>query len=147
MSKQIEIDVVQSFMDVVVRCLRATVGMDAVVAAIREPRGPVPTITVALDLSGDIQGPVMWVFPPEVALELVRRLLADPDPHPDSVADGATELANILIGSATSVLEENGFRCELGVPRVHAGALPSGIEVRVATVAGPIDVVLSLSPS
>ena len=137
--------VVNSFMAVVVRCLRTTVGVEAVLAAVGEPSRSVPTIAVALDIIGDIRGPVTWVFPPEIALELVRRLMADPDPPADSATDGATELANILTGQATEVLEAHGFRVELSVPRLNVGALPLGLSVRMATAAGPIDLVLSLS--
>jgi CheY-specific phosphatase CheX len=138
-------DVVDSFTDVVVKCLRATVGVDAVLAAVGEPPGALATIAVAVDLGGDVRGPVTWVFPAEIALELVRRLLADPDPAPETVTDGATELANILTGCATDALESHGFRCNLGVPRVHLGELPSGLTVHMVTGAGPIDLVLSLS--
>jgi CheY-specific phosphatase CheX len=137
-------DVVRSFTAVVLRCLRTTVGVDAVVAAAGLP-SCAPTIAVALDLGGDIRGPVTWVFPPSIALELVRRLMHDPDPSPDTAADGATELANILTGRASEALELHGFRCELGTPRMHVGELPKGITVHMMTAAGPIDLVLSLS--
>lgn len=43
------------------------------------------------------------------------------------------------------MLERYGFHCELGVPRVHSGALPVGIAVRMATANGPIDVVPSMA--
>jgi len=143
----IQTDVVASFTEVVVRCLRTTVGVDAVVAAAGEPHGTPPSIVVALDFVGDMRGPVTWVFPPAIALELVRRLMDDPDPAPETAADGATELANILTGRASEVLEASGFRCELGVPRVHVGSLPRGITVHMTTAAGPIELVLSLSSS
>ncbi|MEJ7600421.1 MAG: chemotaxis protein CheX [Kofleriaceae bacterium] len=139
-------DIVRSFLDVVVRCLRTTVGIDAVIAAAGEPgTRPLPTIAVALDFNGDVRGPVTWLFPPAIALELVRRLLDDPDPAMDSAADGASELANILTGRASEALQAFGFRCEMGEPRVHIGPLPSGLMTRMITPHGPIDVVLSLS--
>jgi CheY-specific phosphatase CheX len=137
-------DVVRGFLDVVTRCLRSTVGVDAVVAAVAELDRTQPTIAVTVDLAGDIRGPVTWVFPPTIALELVRRLMDDPDPSPDSAADGATELANILTGRASEALEAHGFVCEMGPPRVHVGALPAGFNVRMTTSDGPIDVILSL---
>ena len=62
-----------------------------------------------------------------------------------AATDGATELANILTGRASEVLETHGFKCEIGVPRVHVGALPGGIAVRMTTADGPIDIVLSMS--
>ena len=138
-------DVVNSFLDVVVRHLRTTVGVEAVVAAIGEPASTTPTIAIALDFRGDIRGPVTWVFPHRIALELVRRLMCEADPSPDTATDGATELANILTGRASEVLERYGFQCEFGVPRVHRGDLPVGIAVRMATPNGPIDVVLSMA--
>lgn len=136
-------DVVAAFVSNVVRCLRATLGIEAVVASCAE--GPASTsISVKLEVEGDVSGPVTWVFPPAIALELVRRLLAPVEPPPDAANDGATELANILTGRATEVLEAHGFRCEFGVPRLHEGALPEGARVRMQTPKGPIDLVLSL---
>jgi len=143
MSEQIfRPEVVSSFMSAVVRCLRSTIGLDAVIAAVHEPM-PAPRIAVALELGGDIAGPVTWVFPPQIALELVRRLLDDPDPPADAAVDGAAELANILTGHATAVLEEYGFHCELGTPKIHTGVLPPGLSVRMKTAQGPIDLVIS----
>ena len=146
MNEPLEPDIVRGFLAVVVRCLRTTVGIDAVIAAAGESgaRSP-PMIAVALDLDGDVRGPVTWVFPPAIALELVRRLMDDPDPPPDSAADGASELANILTGRASEALQSRGFRCEIGAPRMHIGPLPTGLMTRMMTDAGPIDVVLSLS--
>ncbi|TMQ08181.1 MAG: hypothetical protein E6J90_31095 [Deltaproteobacteria bacterium] len=145
MTEPLAPDVVKGFLDVVVRYLRSTVGLEAVVAAIGEPTFSPHTIAVALDFQGDVRGPVTWVFPRPIALELVRRLRCEPDPPPETATDGATELANILTGRASEVLERHGFHCEFGVPRLHSGALPVGIAVRMTTANGPIDVVLSMA--
>lgn len=139
------LEVIYDFLEASVRYLRCTLGLDAVIAALGQPMAASDTIVVTLDFSGDIHGPVTWVFPQPIALELVRRLLADPDPPPETATDGATELANILTGRASEVLEAHGFRCEIGVPRVHIGALPNGVAVRMATADGPIDIVMSMS--
>lgn len=147
MSHPLQPDVIDRFLEVVVSYLRSTVGVEAAVAAIGEPNDLAPTIAVALDLTGDVRGPVTWVFPQPIALELVRRLMMDPDPSPDTAPDGATELANILTGRASEALEAHGFQCQIGVPRLHVGALPRGVAVRMATVNGPIDIVLSMSTS
>jgi CheY-specific phosphatase CheX len=116
-----------------------------VVAAINEATFPTNTIAVTLDFFGDVHGPVTWVFPQPIALELVRRLMSDPDPPPETATDGATELANILTGRASEVLEAHGFQCGISVPRVHVGALPRGVAVRMSTADGPIDIVMSMS--
>jgi CheY-specific phosphatase CheX len=145
MSEVLGLEIVYGFLEAAVRYLRTTVGLEAVVAAIGEPLFPAQTIAVALDFSGDVRGPVTWVFPQPIALELVRRLMCDPDPPADTATDGATELANILTGRASEVLESHGFKCEIGVPRIHVGALPGGIAVRMTTANGPIDIVLSMS--
>jgi CheY-specific phosphatase CheX len=145
MSQLLAPDVVNSFLDVVVRYLRSTVGVEAVATAIAEPLAASQTIAVALDFRGDVRGPVTWVFPRPIALELVRRLMCEPHPPDETATDGATELANILTGRASEVLERHGFQCEFGVPRLHSGELPSGIAVRMATDDWPIDVVLSMA--
>lgn len=139
------LDVIYDFLDAAVRYLRASVGLDAVVAAVGEPSAPSNTIVVTLDFYGDVHGPVTWVFPEPIALELVRRLMMDPDPPRETATDGATELANILTGRASEVLEAHGFRCEIGVPRVHVGTLPGGVTVRMTTPDGPIDIVMSMT--
>ncbi len=141
----LEPEIVHGFMSVVLRCLKTTVGVDAVVAAAGSTKETAPTIAVVVDLKGDVRGPVTWVFPPEIALELVRRLMKDPNPAPEWADDGAAELANILTGRATEVLESHGFRCELGPPRMHLGELPPGVKVHIATPTGPIQLVFSAS--
>ena len=138
-------DVVSNFIAVVLRCLRVTVGVEAHVASARTPYNEQAAVAVAIDFQGDVRGPVTWLFPPSVALELVRRLMDEPEPAPDSAVDGAAELANILSGCATTVLEDAGFRSQMGPPRLHVGALPAGIRVRLASAAGPIDVIVSLA--
>lgn len=145
MSKLLAPDVVNSFVDMVVRYLRTSVGVEAVVATIPERLSDSQTIAVALDFQGDVRGPVTWVFPRPIALELVRRLMCEPNPDPETATDGATELANILTGRASEVLERHGFQCEFGVPRLHTGELPAGIAVRMTTANGPIEVVLSMA--
>ncbi len=136
--------VVAEFTAAALHCLRTTVGVNAVIRG-AGPASCEPTIGVTIDLRGGINGPVTWRFPQDVALELVRRLTDDPDPDPSTAADGAAELANILTGRASEVLESHGFRCEISTPRVHIGALPAGITVQMTTSDGPIEVVLSLS--
>jgi CheY-specific phosphatase CheX len=138
-------DVVHRLIEILVGQLRNTVGVDAVIAAIGEPAVHSETIAITLDFCGDLRGPVTWVFPEPIALELVRRLMADPDPSPDLAVDGASELANILTGYASAALEKHGFMCSFGVPRVHSGELPRGVTVRMHTNDGPIDLVLSMS--
>ncbi len=129
-----------------VRCARESLhtctGCDAVVvAADRDDGGGV---TISIDLHGELEGPVTWRFPASLAIEFVRRLLAPEDPPAECTQDGASELANILTGSATDVLERAGWRCELGVPRVEEGVLPDGDRVGLATESGMITLVVSL---
>jgi CheY-specific phosphatase CheX len=145
MREQLAPDVVRRLLEIVVGHLRSTVGVEAAIAAIAEPAAEPATIAITLDFSGDLRGPVTWVFPEPIALELVRRLMADPDPAPELAIDGASELANILTGHASAMLERHGFMCTFGVPRVHTGQLPVGITVQMSTSDGPIAVVLSMS--
>jgi CheY-specific phosphatase CheX len=147
MSGGLDAAVVDEFMAAVVHCLRATVGVEAAVAALGVP-GTTETraLSVAIDFEGDVRGPVVWTFPAAISLELVKRLLADPSPSPDSEADGAQELANILTGRASEVLEARGFRYRFGTPRVTVGAPPAGPSVRMNTEHGPIDIVMSMEP-
>ncbi len=145
MNEALDARVVDDFLGAVVSALRATVGIDAVASTISGVGSrPPPTIVVVMQIDGDVRGPITWVFPPQVALELVRQLLADPDPSPEAANDGAAELANILTGRAAAALEQSGFRCEMGPPQLHA-QLPTGVATRLHTAAGPIDIVMALS--
>lgn len=138
--------VVGGFLEASVRHLRSTVGLDAVVALSGGPVAPHRTVAVSLDLHGDIEGVVTWVFPQPIALELVRQLSSDPDPSEDAADAGATELANILTGRASEALADHGYRAEIGVPRIHVGPLPSGPTLRLVTPHGVIDLVLAIAP-
>lgn len=139
--------IVDDFIEATIRCLHDAVGVEAVRAATRHADRPDVALSVAIDLKGSFAGPVTWQFPTEIALELVRRLVGDPEPAPESAYDGAAELANILTGSATGIFESAGFRCELGIPRPHDGALPAGLSVELSSPNGPIHLVLSLRRS
>jgi len=145
MNEQLEPKVIQRLLSGVISHLRQTVGIDAVLAVIDDLHSAPEGIAVTLDFVGDFRGPVTWVFPEAIALELVRRLMADPSPSPELALDGAHELANILTGRASGELEKFGFSCQFGVPRAHLGELPPGIKMRIATDDGPIDIVLSMS--
>jgi CheY-specific phosphatase CheX len=140
-------ELLQRLLEILAGQLRTAVGVDAVIAAIGEPTEPLETIAITLDFCGDLDGPVTWVFPEPIALELVRRLMSDPDPSPELAVDGAFELANILTGYASAAFEKHGFTCSFGVPRMHSGALPGGVTMRMNTNEGPIDLVLSMSPN
>jgi CheY-specific phosphatase CheX len=138
----LDVSIVERFREVVVNQLLDTVGL-AVTASSEQIADP-PGIAVVIEFSGDLTGPIIWVFPTTLALELVRRLMGDPDPSPELAADGATELANILTGRASEIFEQYGVHCQFGVPRIHEGALPPGTVVQLATDAGCVDLMLSM---
>lgn len=149
MSTTLDPGVIKRFLELVVSQLRATVGVDAVLLALKgktseETVIPQDSLMVTLEFHGDVRGPVTWVFPQPVALELVSRLMADPAPDPGLATDGASELANILTGHASAALESHGLRCEFGAPSVHHGSLPGGTAFRMSTSDGPIDIVFAI---
>jgi CheY-specific phosphatase CheX len=140
----VDAELAQRFLAAVLNQLRDTIGVEAEVVVREEPAEPAESIAVRLEFSGDVKGPVTWVFPAQIALELVRRLMADPDPDPSLAVDGATELANILTGRASAILDNHGIRCMFGAPHIHVGELPHGLRTRMWTNDGPIDLVLSM---
>ena len=145
MSTPLDPHVIQRFLELVVSQLRATVGVEAVILALGgDAAATTGSLAVTLEFRGDVRGPVTWVFPQPIALELVSRLMADPAPDPDLATDGASELANILTGHASAALETHGLHCEFGAPCVHEGSLPGGTAFRMTTSAGPIDVIFSM---
>lgn len=128
----------------VIAVLRATTGIDATASA-----GPIdpgtPRIAVEIDLAGDIDGALTWRFPHAVALELVRRLLGVAVADPAQAPEGATELANILTGRASAVLDDHGLHCEIGPPKLVGDTRAGGLHVHLTTRKGTIDVVLPVS--
>lgn len=142
MVKSLDPALVDRLIGCIIAHLRTATGLDATLAGEIED---VDRIAITIDFAGELRGPITWVFPEAVALELVRRLMADPCPDPELALDGATELANILTGRASSELEQAGFHCEFGTPRRHVGDLPAGVRLQMTTDGGPIDVVLSMS--
>jgi CheY-specific phosphatase CheX len=142
--KLVDPELAQRFLAEVLSQLRDTVGVEADVVVRDDAPEAADSIAVSLEFTGDVRGPVTWVFPAQIALELVRRLMSDPDPDPALAIDGATELANILTGRATAVLDNHGIRCMFSAPHLHVGELPHGLRTRMHTSEGPIDMVLSM---
>src|SRR5689334_25207062 len=95
-------EVINAFVAAVVRVLRTSMGEDARLAALQVTRAldPAPSIAVTIELTGNLRGPVTWVFSPDMARNVANKLLLSDDApqevHPDAVA----ELSNIVAGSA-----------------------------------------------
>jgi chemotaxis protein CheX len=76
-------------------------------------------ITVLVNLSGQVQGMVMYGMSESMALEMVSRILGDRFEHLDDLAQsGIGELGNVITGQASIRLSEAGYESTLSPPKV-----------------------------
>ena len=114
-------EVINAFVAAVVRVLRTSMGEDARLAALQVTRAldPALSIAVTIELTGNLRGPVTWVFSPDMARNVANKLLFSDDApqevHPDAVA----ELSNIVAGSATGPLTDAGYEVAIHPPHIH----------------------------
>ncbi len=99
--------------------LRATLGAPGHFEA--SPPGPVRVrashLVVLVPTRGDLTG-VTWVLPVAAAAAFARRMAPSLVADPALIAASACELANILTGRASAMLELCGVHVELTSPRV-----------------------------
>lgn len=55
---------------------------------------PIPAITVAVDLTGGLCGPVTCVVAPELARSITEAMLESSQPPPETIMDAAAELTS-----------------------------------------------------
>lgn len=80
-------------------------------------------VTGMLKMEGDIvNGSVSITFTKAVVFDLVKRMLHMDIQEIDEIArDIAGEMANIVVGGAKNLLEEQGYRISMSLPEIFAG--------------------------
>jgi len=83
------------------------------------PRGVASLITV----KGDIEGRIIFDVDTPTAAKVASYLAGSPMPESEEVArETVCELANMVIGSAITALNDQGFRFKVSPPVVHQDA-------------------------
>jgi chemotaxis protein CheX len=77
-----------------------------------------------VNIRGDIEGRVILDLAPETAMKVASHLAGGPvDESEETVRETVNELANMVIGNAITLLNDQGFRFKVYPPEAHAGPL------------------------
>ena len=75
-------------------------------------------------IKGDIEGRIIFDMEPPTAAKVASYLAGSPMPESEEVArETVCELANMVIGSAITMLNDEGFRFKINPPVVHLDEL------------------------
>jgi chemotaxis protein CheX len=75
-------------------------------------------------IKGEIEGRIIFDMDPVTAARVATRLAGSPMPASDEVArETVCELANMVIGSAVTTLNDQGFQFKVSPPVVHSDEL------------------------
>ena len=107
---------------------RLMLGLDVIRGDLRILEDMVPSkeANALLGVTGDLQGSVLFSYPREMALEMVR-IMSGMDMHEiDSFVSSALgEVANIISGNAVTKLTESRLTCDIVPPQVFVGEYKS----------------------
>ena len=157
MNTPINAEVVNALLEPVFDVIKACTGVDSHVASLdfaaRLP--PPPCVTVRVELTGRVVGPISWSFDPNVARELAGRMLSSPTlpefGSPDCT-DALAELANVIVGNATGALLNAGYAVEVLPPTTRVVKTPPNnklaeraLAVILETPVGKVNVIMELS--
>jgi chemotaxis protein CheX len=77
-------------------------------------------VAAMVELSGDIEGRVIFDAAPQTAAKIASKLTGTELPETDSlVREAVCELANQVIGNAVATLNDQGFHFRVHPPRLH----------------------------
>jgi CheY-specific phosphatase CheX len=142
-------EIVETFVAAVVNVMQQALGEEARLVATRYARDvdPSPSITVSIELSGTLRGPVTWSFSPTLARSVAQAMLlgaAREEHHADAVA----ELANMVLGNAIGALTEAGYLIELHPPAIRPRDVerhgPQALVVDISSGSGQMKLLFDL---
>ncbi len=81
-------------------------------------------IAAIVAIQGDIEGRVIFDVKPLTAVRIASALAGDPVAESDDLArETVCELANMIIGNAVTLLNDQGFRFRVQPPEIHTAPL------------------------
>ena len=141
-------EVVDAFVDAVVRVIRASLGEEAekIATSYASELDPPPSIAVSILLTGKLQGPVTWSFSRPLAKQVTQSMLmgAASEEH---YAEAVAELANMMLGSAAGALEDAGYLVGLTPPSlspVRPHDAPKVLVVAITLPSGELKLMFDL---
>lgn len=107
---------------------------------------------VELGVKGDIKGKVLFSFPKNMTLEMVKIMSGMEMDKIDNFASSALgEIANIIGGNAMTLLSENNYTCDIEPPQIYIGDYKAVSEndekalmMSLMTPIGEFDITISL---
>lgn len=110
-------------------------------------------VNIVIGITGDIQGEILYRFPKDTTLEMVKIMSGMDIPEVDSFVTSALgEIANIISGNAATGLSKRQLICDILPPRVMMGggkildaqpAVPI-IALKVQTAIGEVELNMQL---
>lgn len=81
---------------------------------------------VILGVTGDLKGTILFSFPKEMTLEMVKIMSGMPIKKIDNFVSSALgEVANIIGGNALTILNSNDYTCDIVPPQIFIGEYKS----------------------
>ncbi|HHV97285.1 MAG TPA: chemotaxis protein CheX [Clostridiaceae bacterium] len=78
--------------------------------------------SVVLGVTGDLKGIVIFSFPKEMALEMVKIMSGIEMEEIDGFVSSALgEIGNIISGNALTLLSKNNYKCDITPPQILVG--------------------------
>ncbi|SET29975.1 chemotaxis protein CheX [Natronincola peptidivorans] len=107
---------------------------------------------VALGVTGDLNGTIVFSFPKDMTLQMIKIMSGMEIDKIDSFASSALgEVANIIGGNALTALTESNYVCDLAPPQIFVGGCKSfsmanekGLLLSLATPIGEFDINIML---
>lgn len=108
--------------------------------------------SVVLGVTGDLKGTIIFGFPKDMTLEMIRIMSGLEMDRIDSFASSALgEVANIISGNAMTLLAENNYVCDIVSPQIFIGEYKSfsmanerALQLILTTPIGEFDINISL---
>ena len=108
---------------------------------------------VILGVTGDLQGSVLFAFPKEMALDMVKIMSGMKlDEIDNFVSSALGEIANIIGGNAVTNLVSQNYSCDIVPPQVIIGKYKSlsvaseqAIKLSMITLIGEFDITIFLT--
>ncbi len=108
---------------------------------------------VELAVVGDLKGTILFSFPKNMTLEMIKIMSGMEMDKIDNFASSALgEVANIIGGNALTLLSQHNYTCDIAPPRIFLGeykALPVGngkaLLLPLSTPIGEFDITIHLN--
>ncbi|HHY10684.1 MAG TPA: chemotaxis protein CheX [Firmicutes bacterium] len=113
---------------------------------------PVSDANIVIGVTGDLRGSLLYSFPREMALEMVRIMSGMEMKDLDAFVTSALgEVANIISGNAVTYLSQNGLACDISPPQIIVGtgnalsmATEKAVVIPLKTSIGTFEINISL---